>query len=242
MFNAPPAPQCAPAQPGRRPAYPARVACPVALALALAGIGCRAPVAQAQATATSSPIVTLRHAFAAVTRYQVNITLALNGQQRPARYTIVAVRSGRVMRMDVHYNTGDMEGGPTVVGEEIIEGPRICERSKPTERFTCKVSPADAKGESGFETNFFLANFPATTVPIGSKRADGRSCDGYRVEARTKDVHDTGNIYIAHATHLPCSLNITSVAPDDYGDKQTAIIAMMWSRFDDRALTVPRVP
>jgi len=230
-----------PVWPERRPARPFRVVPPVALALALACVGRPAPVAGAISPPSSSPIVAMRHALAAVTSYQVDITVALNGQQQPARYTLVAVRSGRALRIDVHYNTGDMESGPTVVGEDVIEGSRICERSKPSERFSCKTSPADAKGESGFESNTFLANFPATTAPIGSKRIGGQSCDGYRVEVRAKDVHDTGNTYVAHAMHLPCSMNITSVAPDEYGDKQTGVIAMTWSRFNDRTLTVPRM-
>lgn len=184
----------------------------------------------------------MRQALAVVRSYQVHVTVTLGGGQAPAQtllYTIVALRSQGTRRMDMVTRARTGASTPLVVlGETVVEGARYCERLTLQGPFTCHVSAAAAKNKAAFESNSFFATLTLPLKASGSATINGQSCDAY---ALAKNIPDTTlRLYIARATHLPCSLTLTAPASTA---AQGAIsrLSMVWSHFDDPTLSVPNV-
>ena len=156
--------------------------------------------------------------------------------------TLVAVRKGSQFEDYVVFS-GTNSSGKTVVNEIVIYGSKMCRRTNKSGPFTCQ----SASGRFNFNldptTAFEQSAGPAVFTPVSAKTIAGQVCNGYSYVNKSQFGQASGVVYISRTTNLPCEQLATNTGRSPNGGGTfTQKSTYVWSRFNDRGLTVPAIP
>jgi hypothetical protein len=240
------------------------------LAVAALAAGAVVPRPLAVGAATLDPLPAVARALTGVRSYQVTITSSFGGARpfgtrprprgtpTPGRgrgtgrggffargaqnRTIIAVRKDGTFEDYVVYRGRDASG-KAITTDVIVYGAKTCTQTGGAKSYACQTT---SNGYSIDPTAAFAAGAGATTFTrAASKRVGGQVCAGYAYTNRSQAATATGVVYISGKTHLPCEQDatVTRKAPTGSGTGSfTQKTTTVWSRFNDKRLTVPAVP
>ncbi len=248
-----------------------RRAAALPLAVAALAAGAVVPRAQAARAATLDPLPAVARALTDVRSYQVTVTSSFNGARpfgtrprprgtpTPGRgtgrgagggffgrgaqnRTIIAVRKGGTFEDYVVYKGRDASG-KAITTDVIVYGSKTCTRTGAATSYACQTT---SNGYGIDPTAAFAAGAGSTTfTQAASKTVGGQACAGYVYTNRSQAATATGVVYISGKTHLPCEQDatVTRKAPTGSGTGSfTQKTTTVWSRFNDKRLTVPTIP
>ncbi len=242
------------------------------LAIAALAAGTVVPRAGAAEAATLDPLPAVARALTDVRSYQVTVTSSFGGARpfgtrpRPRgtpvpgrgrgtgrggflgrgapNRTIIAVRKGGTFEDYVVYKGRDASG-KAITTDVIVYGAKPCTRTGGARSYACQTT---SNGYSIDPTAAFAAGAGSTTFTgAAAKTVGGQTCAGYAYTNRSQAATATGVVYISGTTHLPCEQDatVTRKAPTGTGTGSgsfTQTTTTVWSRFNDKRLTVPAVP
>jgi hypothetical protein len=214
-----------------------------------------------------NPLPAVAKALATVTSYQVVVTSASSGApRRPSgtpipgtrrgtrpggglgffgfgrqTRTIVAVRKGALYEDYIVTKGTDRSGKPVTTGL-IIYGNRVCTQAAGAHSYTCQT-PTNQFAFSLDPTVAFTEGAGSTTFTrAGSKTVGGQACSGYAYLNQSPTVTGKGVIYLSAKTSLPCEQDASLTRHPSAGGTFTQTTTSIWSRFNDKSLTVPALP